>query len=300
MRVILTFLAVFSLFGTALAVDTLVVESVERSSLPEDLFIDSREPSNNGLPDGKIAKISGGDDIVEAWYAEPTGRYRHGILGDRIEAGALKVRTKLGQTISHRLPRSEVFEDITPHLADLDKDGTIEVITIRSSTTRGAALTIYGLNGPLLVKKASTPFIGRANRWLNIAGIADITPGSNLEIAIVVKPHIQGIFQVIEYPTGVSIPIGFQEATSNHQIGAREQRLSATVDYNGDGKQDIAVPSLDRKSLFVVGYKDRTIQMLARAALPAPIDKAILVKGTGKDAVFTVGLDDGSVHNVHR
>lgn len=284
----------------AMAVDALVVEKVDSANYPEEIIADERPVARNGIPGGRIEKSIADADILEAWYAEPTGRYQHGILGDAVEAAALKVRTNFGQTVTLRLPRNEVFEDITPRLADLDGNGTIEVITIRSSVTRGAALTIYGLNGPLLVQKKSTPFIGRANRWLNVAAIADMTSGSNLEIAIVVKPHIEGTLQVIEYPKGVSVPVAFNEKFSNHKIGSTEQRLSATIDYDNDGKQDLIIPSLSRKILYVIGNKDKKLEILAQATLPMAIDKAIAVTGIGKDAKITVGLEDGSVYNVHR
>lgn len=284
----------------AMAVDELTIKPIDPKTLPKEIVVDPRPLATNGIPAGRVAKATGDVDISEAWYAEPTRRYRHGILGDAIEAAALKVRTRFGQTVTLRLPRDQVFEDLTPRLADLDGNGTIEVITIRSSLTRGAALTIYGLNGPLLVQKKSTPFIGRANRWLNIAAIADLTSGSNLEIAVVVKPHIEGTLQVIEYPRGVAVPLGFAEKLSNHQIGSPEQRLSATTDYNNDGKLDLVLPSLDRKTLYVIGQKDGQMAILAKATLPSAIDKAIAVSGEGSQAHFTVGLEDGTVHTVHR
>ncbi len=41
---------------------------------------------DGALPDGHVA--TGTRDIARAWLAEPTTRYDHGILGDKIEAGA--------------------------------------------------------------------------------------------------------------------------------------------------------------------------------------------------------------------
>ena len=48
--------------------------------------------------------------------------------------------------------------------ADLDGDGTTEIITIRSSVTHGASVTVYGVQDNKLVFRATTGFIGRANR----------------------------------------------------------------------------------------------------------------------------------------
>ncbi|MEC9368067.1 MAG: hypothetical protein VX871_05180, partial [Pseudomonadota bacterium] len=44
------------------------------------------------LPDGRLA--SGRLDIRAAWYAKPTNRYGHGVLGDAIEAEALVVENE--------------------------------------------------------------------------------------------------------------------------------------------------------------------------------------------------------------
>ena len=115
-----------------------------------------------------------------------------------------------------------------------------------------------------------------------------------------VKPHIQGAFQVIEYPSGRAIPNAFQTRLSNHIIGSRELRLSATADYNGSRRQDIALPSLDRRSLHVVGFQGGKMRLLATAQLPGFIDKAIGVEGSGNRTVFTVGTEDGKVYKVSR
>ena len=56
----------------------------------------------DGLPDGFMAKAAG--DIAAAWYVAPTRRYGHGILGDAIEAGGLRVTTADGVELTYDLP----------------------------------------------------------------------------------------------------------------------------------------------------------------------------------------------------
>ena len=53
------------------------------------------------LPDGRIATGTG--EIARAWLAEPTTRYDHGILGDKIEAGSLVIETRDGKRQAVRL-----------------------------------------------------------------------------------------------------------------------------------------------------------------------------------------------------
>lgn len=298
MRRIFATLLFLMLANPVLAAETLVTKKLNPAKYPKEIIVDQRKPAIKGLPDGKIATARG--NIVAAWYSEPTQRYRHGVLGDTIEAGSLKVLTKLGHTLTYRLPSTEVFEDITPRLIDLDRNGSVEVITIRSSLRKGAAITIYGLNGNTLVPKATTPYIGLKHRWLNIAGISNFSRSKNLEIAAVITPHIGGKLRFYQYISGKLVKIAAASGFSNHVIGSREQNLSAIADFDGNGTPDLALPSANRRSLYIISMSGLKMRLLAQADFPAKIDKAIIAEGKGKKTRFIVGLEDGSVYSAHR
>ena len=271
--------------------------SVEPSSAA--IAAEPGAPATDGLPDGRIAEDPDGD-IAAAWYADPTTRYRHAVLGDGIEAGALVVETRDGKRSTLVLPQSEVFEDRTPRLADLDGDGRTEVITIRSSSTQGSSVTLYGLSGNTLVEMATSGFIGRANRWLNVAGIADFDGRPGREIAFVRTPHIGGTLFFFGFRDGVMTALGSIDGFSNHVIGSREMRLSAITDVDGDGRPDLALPSDDRRTLRIIALRPDGPEELFAIGLPGRIDKAIGVEGSGPSTAFTVGLDDGSVYRISR
>ncbi|MBL4696045.1 MAG: hypothetical protein JKY77_04745 [Rhizobiaceae bacterium] len=298
MRRIFATLLFLMLANPALAAETLVIQKLNPAKYPKEIIVDQRKPAIKGLPDGKIATARG--NIVAAWYSEPTQRYRHGVLGDTIEAGSLKVLTKLGHTLTYRLPSTEVFEDITPRLIDLDRNGSVEVVTIRSSLRKGAAITIYGLNGNTLVPKATTPYIGLKHRWLNIAGISNFSRSKNLEIAAVITPHIGGKLRFYQYISGKLVKTAAASGFSNHVIGSREQNLSAIADFDGNGTPDLALPSANRRSLYIISMSGLKMRLLAQADFPAKIDKAIIAEGKGKKTRFIVGLEDGSVYSAHR
>ncbi|MEM7289043.1 MAG: hypothetical protein AAF412_01520 [Pseudomonadota bacterium] len=274
------------------------IEEITDGSVPAEIVTDTREIARNGLPDGRVEIAPVRNDIEEAWYSEPTERYRHAVLGDGVEAGALRVKTYRGQEFTFRLPRTEVFEDITPRLADLDGDGRTEVITILSSATEGASVAVFGLNGSAFVKLAQSPYIGRSNRWLNIAGITRFTGNRAQEIAIVETPHLAGLLKLYSYSTGSTtlrnsmIVPGF----SNHQIGSGELRLSALGYLDNNNRPELIVPSLNRQTLFIVSLTRRGLRLLSRIDLPARVDKAIAIKGEGSDMELTVGLDDGKIY----
>ena len=297
-------------------------KELKASDWPDEIVEETRDEAQDGLPDGLISEHTGGD-IARAWYASPTERYAHGALGDAIEAGSLHVETEAGKRLSLVLPRSEVFEDRYPRLADLDGDGTVEIVTIRSSLTKGASVTVYGLDGEAIAEKATTGFYGRKNRWLNIAGIAPFLGIAGNEIAFVQTPHIGGDLFVLRYSRGRLIQFGAGEDFSNHVLGSHEMRLSAVADVDGDGRAELAVPSADRKALRIIGLTAKVsrvssgsgsansvvighqndsqggLKEFARVALPSPIDKAIGIE-TDRPRGFVVGLEDGSVYLVHQ
>ena len=240
------------------------------------------------LPDGMLA--TGTSDIVRAWLAEPTRSYRHGILGDKIEARRLVIEARNKKQQSYRLGNASVFEDLVPRLADLDGDGTDEIIVVRAYLDRGAALVVSGLRDGKLVPVAETPAIGRPHRWLNPAGIADYDGDGNLEVAIVVTPHIGGTLQLWRLAGGKLKKTGELAGFSNHIIGSRILGLSATGDFDGDGIADLALPSADRGTLRLVSFAGRT---WATRALPlrSRISGGVVFTGTK----IIAALDNGQL-----
>ena len=254
----------------------------------------------NGIPFGMTAVGHQGANIAQAWYSKPTKRYDHAILGDAIEAGSLVVINQNGKRFEFILPVSDVFEDITPRLADLDGDGTTEIITIQSSISKGASLSIYQITSKGLMQVAQTPYIGLSHRWLNVAGIDHYTGNKSLEIAIVVTPHIGGRLDLYSFSDNRLYKLASEQGFSNHIIGSPEQRLSASFMSDVEGKADLAVPSADRKSLMIMSVGATGWVQKAIATLPSPINTAIAVEGKGAKAKFTFGLADDSVYSVFK
>jgi hypothetical protein len=205
------------------------------------------------LPDGAIAK--GKHNIKAAWYSHPTGRYRHGILGDAIEAARLVIEDNQGKIWKLHLPDSKVFEDITPRIADPDNDGEDEVIVILSDVHKGSSLGIVELTGGGLLI-TMTPPIGMAHRWLNPAGIDDYNGDGLNEIAIVRTPHIGGDLVFYRYNAGQITQLSSLYGFSNHGIGMRAQGLSLSYDQNKDGIMELILPDDRRQSLQIVSHKN--------------------------------------------
>ncbi|UUX50339.1 VCBS repeat-containing protein [Nisaea acidiphila] len=223
--------------------------------------------------DGRVARSSAFG--LSAWYAEETEQYRHGALGDPIEALALAVLEVGGMTAIYRMAGDEVFEDLEPRIVDLDgeENGRPEIVTITASANEGAAIAVFGIGrdstgAPTLVRLATSSRIGSAYRWLNIAGIADFDGDGFIEIAYVDRPHIRGELVFLEW-RGVRLREQEREGGfANHHGGSTVQGLSLVADIDGDGHPDLLVPDRGYRHLLAVGLEGDGLREIARVKLP--------------------------------
>jgi len=260
------------------------IAPTERPPVPSDI-----------IPHAPV--VSGARNITAAWLAGPTGRYGHGALGDAIEASALKVEMRDGRILSYRLAADSVFEDLTPRLADLDGDGSDEIIVVRSYADAGAALAVFGLRAGELAPVAESQPVGQPNRWLNPVGAGDFDGDGRTEIAVVRTPHIGGILILYRIEGERLVEIARRPGYSTHAIGSTVLGMAAVLDLDGDGADDILLPDQTRRELLAVGYAGGTFRSIWKASNRDPIVTAVVaadVDGTGgRDVVY--GLADGSV-----
>ncbi len=220
-RIVGSILAASFIAGVAVAVDSLAPLESEPSSC---LLSNAAE---SDFPNSLVVSLLGeADGIVAAWYDGATRRYRHGVLGDDIEASELHVITNRGgEQCGQRLvlESNEVFEDLAPRLVDMDGDGNPDVVAIVSDVRLGARLAVFGHEPggtDKLVLKAATPNIGSRYRWLAPVGIGDFNDDGTMDVAFVDRPHLAKILRVFSYDpeTGLN-QITFAQGFTNHRIG---------------------------------------------------------------------------------
>lgn len=159
-------------------------------------------------------------EIISARYISPSDAYGHGAVTNG-EYDALEITTDTKKTIIHH--ENMVFEDTAPRLVDLNGDGEPEVVVVASGFDAGARIEIYGESDGSIKRLIATKPIGQRNRWLAIAGIADLNGDGYQEIAYVDRPHLAKVLRVIQIlPANKGWEwqnIANKQGFSNHQYG---------------------------------------------------------------------------------
>jgi hypothetical protein len=245
-----------------------------------------------GLEDGTVAVGRG--IVARAWLAEPTGRYRHGILGDTVEAASLVIERRDGGRAVVSSGAEAVFEDLSPRLVEID--GTERIVVVKSYLDRGSSLAIVDPAAGSIV--AETPPVGHANAWVHPVGIADFDGDGATDIALVRQPHVLGRLELWSFRGGLLQKIAEVPDVSTHAIGSRALGMSAVADFDGDGRPDLAVPSLDRRALRLIAFAPRPREIV-RVALPsrAATDFGMVMR-RGRVALIA-GLENGALVLLH-
>lgn len=206
--------------------------------------------------------------LVSAVYSEPTERYPHGVLGDKIEYGALVLTYDDGHRTMLRLPEERVFEDTNPRLVDLDGDGLLDVVVVESHQSQGARLAIY--NGDGLV--TATPYIGQRFRWLSPVAVADLDGDGQIEIAYIDRPHLSNILRIWRYSGGSLTQIATADGVTNHRIGERD--IAGGLRNCGAGAEMI-VARADWQRLIALTFDGTT---LTARDIGAHVDRSSFAK----------------------
>lgn len=228
--------------------------------------IDTRVPSSEilrlmaenyvQLPEQLIAISS--DSTVYAQYSDPSSIYTHGVMGDIVEGTSLVVYRE-GKFHKLLLESDYVFEDLRPRLVDVDQDGELEFICIRTQIENGAALVIYKIENEQLQEYAYVTEIGTNNRWLNYVAADDLDNDGIIELAWIQTPHIGGILKVARIERGALTVLSEASLYSNHGFGERNLCLSVLTDQ-GKNKR-IYVPNQERNKIVGFSFSDDQLKV---------------------------------------
>lgn len=215
------------------------------------------------VPAFGLAPTARGQQMVAAAFDDPTTRYAHGVLGDAIEWGALRLDLAGGERRVIRLGETRVFEDLTPRLITGDRGQALAMV-VESDLALGARLALYGPNGLY----AATPFIGQPHRWLAPVGAGDLDGDGRVEIAYVDRPHLAKTLRIWRLQDGTLTEVASLAGVANHQIGW--DYIVGGVRDCGDGPE-MLLASGDWKRLLAVRFNGAA---LSARDLDAPPTRA--------------------------
>ena len=200
----------------------------------------------NAQPDARLLLDENGRLLLNT---DPTDEYGHGIMGDALEAGSVTlVATQPEPEIIRVIPASTgyVFEGIAPIWADLNGDGTREIIVTRSNATEGAQIVLLDEMGELL---ATGPAIGQGGRWRHQLSVAPFGPDGELELVDVLTPHIGGPTEFYQWQDTQLVVVAGIPGNTSHVIRSRNLDMNATGQFDSSGVMTIILPTQARDAL---------------------------------------------------
>ena len=200
----------------------------------------------NALPDARLV-VDEQDRILV--LGDATERYPHAALGDGLEAGSIKlIRTNpVPQVIrSIDLEPPAVVEGVAPIWADLNGDGTREIIVTVSDADQGARLVVYAESGEQI---AASTAIGQGNRWRHQIAAGPFGPNGEMELVDVLTPHLGRVVEFFRLDSDELKVVAQLEGYTSHVLGSYNLDQAAGGDFDGDGLLEV---------LLMISRPDRT------------------------------------------
>jgi hypothetical protein len=285
-RLVLFYLALMFSVYFFWCTDTSPAAELKVRSIGPTPTVASASEKPDQLPLSRVAR--GNRDIAVAWLAGPTNRYRHGVLGDDLEAKRLVVETRSGKRLQVDLPPRRVFEDLEPRLVDVDDNSRDEIMVVESDTKLGASLALYGIVDGQLKRIAATYFLGQPYRWLNPLGVGDFDGDGKLDIALVATPHIGGKLRLYRFKNSNLSLFAEYPGISTHRMGSTQLGLGRVV--SASPRDQLLVPDQARRVLMLLEWSPNQWQLIARTQLPGRLGSSLTPTDDGG---WRFHLEDG-------
>ncbi len=236
------------------------------------------------LPDARPlqADLDGsGDGGHVVMLAGPDAeRYRHGVLGDAVEATRLVLLERHGLEVMRELvlDAPHVFEDIAPRRVALGSRDAL--LSVRSGPQGGQLVLVDAdpaARGALRIA-ARGAALGTVNRWMS-----PTTDGHHW--LAVHTPHIGGVLHLYRQDGERLVARALMDGVSNHRIGSR------TLDQSAWQGRRLWMPDASGRHLRVVDAQ-ADWRSVAEHALPGRVVALVAPRATGPVVAL---IEDGSV-----
>jgi len=250
------------------------------------------------LPDARITlgSLDGSPGLQALVLSDPTDRYPHGTLGDKLEASAVTVMTVAPNALVFRgryvVRAPAVIEDLIPILAPIGEGRRPAVVVVKSAPRLGSSVMALGWREGGLERLAEGAAFGQSNRWVHVIGAADLSGDSIPELIAVNTPHLAGVLVAYERRGNVLVPTAKALGYSSHALGSRNQDQAAIADMSGNGRLQIILPRQSRDVLAALELSNGRWEERWALQLAGPVQSNLLVHDLDGDGLLDLAVAD--------
>lgn len=256
--------------------------------LAPDLTVVARRPLA-ALPDGDPTPV--GDAL--AVLTQPTQRYRHGILGDEIEAGAVTLlrQDDLSTIATLTVAAPAVIEQL--RVQPFPAAGPYGMLITRSTPSRGAGVQAVALERGALTVVASAAPMGSGEPWLNLFA------ASGDHAYAVRTPDNHGPLERYVLDGSELHVAHFALDVTNHRLGSRNLDLGILLPPppGAPDRDLLALPAFDLGSVRIVACHASSCTPVLALALDAPLSSNLAAAWRGGRLVLYAGEETGSLQS---
>jgi hypothetical protein len=250
------------------------------------------------LPDARITLgiLDGTDNLQALVLSDPTDRYPHGVLGDKLEAGSVTVMTVSPNALSfrarHIVRPPAVIEDLIAMLSPIGEGSRPAVVVVKSVPHQGSSIVALGWRESNLETLAEGPSFGQGNRWVHVIGAADLSGDSIPELIAVNTPHIAGVLVAYERRGIALVPTAKALGYASHSLGSRNQDQAAIADMSGNGRLEVILPRQSRDVLAALEMANGRWEERWALQLSGPVQSNLLVHDVDGDGLLDLVVAD--------
>ncbi|MBF8288732.1 MAG: hypothetical protein HW381_1840 [Candidatus Rokubacteria bacterium] len=243
-------------------------------SLPSGPRVVSRVDAQT-LPDSRITlgSLDGSSGLQAVVLSDPTERYPHGVLGDKLEASAVTVIAVAPNALTIRfryvVRAPAVLEDLIAIMAPIGEGRRPAVVVVKSA-----------------------PAFGQSDRWVHVIGAADVSGDGIPEIIAVNTPHLAGVLVAYERRAAFLVPSAKALGYSSHAAGSRNQDQAVIADMSGNGRLEVILPRQGRDVLAALELTGGRWEERWALQLTGPVQSNLLVEDLDGDGLLDLVVAD--------
>ena len=250
------------------------------------------------LPDARITvgSLDGSARLQALVLTDPTDRYPHGALGDKLEASGVAVIAVSPNSLALRgryaVRAPAVIEDLIPIVAPVGEGRRPAVVVVKSVPRLGSSVMTLGWREAGLKRVAEGPAFGQSDRWIHVVGAADLSGDGIPEVVAVNTPHLAGVLVAYERRGELLVPAAKALGYASHALGSRNQDQAVIADMNGNGRLEIILPRQSRDVLAALEMSNGRWEERWALQLSGPVQSNLVVHDLDGDGLLDLVVAD--------